>query len=145
MLFRSKVIELDSTLTEIHLKLGKLYRLQKDWNNSAASYQQVIKRDTANIDALRELSDIFTRAKQHANAARMFKRLTVLLPDSLNYQIALMRSLINAHASIEAIPIAEKILSQDSKNSEARHNLANAYYDSKKYTEAEVEIGRAHV
>jgi|GEM_PF-1108027 len=135
-----KAIGVDSSLVDVYFKLAKLYRIQRDYNNAASAFQNVTKLDTMNLEALTALADIYTKAKQYTNAARMYKRLTALQPDDLEIHIMLMRSLVAARAAIEAIPIAETILAKDTNNSEARHILANAYYDSRKYPEAEKEF-----
>jgi len=135
-----KAISIDSSLIPIQFKIAKLYRTQRDYKNAANAFLQVIKRDSMNVDAYTQLADIFTLAKQFGNAARMYKRLTVLKPNEVELQVSLMRALVNAHANNEAIPAAETIIAKDSANFEAHRILANAYFETRNYPSSEKEF-----
>ena len=140
-----KSIELDSSNSEIFLKLGKLYAKQRDYTTSVKNYMKVIEKDTANIEAFKNLGDIYIRAKQFSNAAKIFNRLSLLQPNDLEIKLQLMKSLINAKSSNEALPIAEQIVSMDSlimdsSIVEVHRFLAKKYYETKNYEKAETEF-----
>jgi tetratricopeptide (TPR) repeat protein len=119
----------DSMRAGLWVKLAEAYRRVRQYGDAAGAYQHVLALDSNNVQALRNVGDIYLRAKQklYANALPIFERLSRLQPDSFHVQIQYARALYGTNNCTRLIPIAENILKVDPAQNEIQEALADCY------------------
>ncbi len=128
----------DSARAELWVKLAEAYRHNRQYGDAAGAYVHVLALDSNNVQALRNVGDIYLRAKQklYANALPIFERLSRLQPDSLHVQIQYARSLYGTNNFTRFIPVGDKIVKIDPAQNDISEMLADAYIKTGKIDSA---------
>jgi tetratricopeptide (TPR) repeat protein len=122
-------VQHDSTKAGLWLKLADANKRSRLYADAAGAYSHVLALDSTNVVALRNLGDIYLRAKQklYANALPIFERLSRLQPDSLAVQTQYARALYGTNNCEKFIPVGEKVLKMDPAQNEVQTMMADCY------------------
>jgi tetratricopeptide (TPR) repeat protein len=122
-------VQHDSTKPGIWMKLADAGKRTRMYADAAGAYAHVLALDSNNVIALRNLGDIYLRAKQklYANALPIFDKLARLQPDSLAVQIQYCRALYGTNNCEKFIPVGERVLKMDPAQNEIQTMMADCY------------------
>ncbi|HZJ45965.1 MAG TPA: tetratricopeptide repeat protein [Pyrinomonadaceae bacterium] len=119
-----KAIEKNPNSIRLKYELGSAYAGNKQWANAEDSFNAVLKLDANNIAALRGLATI---ARAHGELERALAYLVQarrLAPENLQTLYDFSVVAFSLDLILDALPVAEKLYSTDTKNPAYVHLLA---------------------
>ncbi len=77
-----RAIELNDQLPAVHVTLGRIHSLSKERELALQEFQQALKLDPKNPDALRGIASLYESMNRGGEAERLYREATTLAPES---------------------------------------------------------------
>ena len=119
-----KITEIEPTDTDAWLMLGRLYKMSQNSVESKKAYEQVLKADAGNIDALSGLAMVLADVGDTAKAAELLKQVAEKSPN-----LRTLTQLAAAYEQMREFKLAAQTLKRaiemQPENNELRREYAN--------------------
>lgn len=107
-----------------------------DWSTAARLYKELLRTDTSNIDYLRNLGSIYTKAGEDEKAIPYYEQIITFKPDAADAMICLGAIYRRLHRYEESISILQKALDEGHSRATVNYNLGFTYKDMGNYDDA---------
>ncbi|MBI2685944.1 MAG: tetratricopeptide repeat protein [Acidobacteria bacterium] len=130
-----KITEIEPTDTEAWLMLGRLYKMAQNSVESKKAYEEVLKTDTENIDALSGLAMVMADVGDTVKAAELLKKVAEKSPN-----LRTLTQLAAAYEQMREYKLAAQTLKRavemQPENNELRREYANILTQAEDYEAA---------
>jgi tetratricopeptide (TPR) repeat protein len=130
-----KIAEIEPTDNEAWLMLGRLYKMSQNSVESKKAYEQVLKSDPENMDALSGLAMVMADVGDTAKAAELLKKVTEKSPN-----LRTLTQLAAAYEQMREFKLAAQTLKRavemQPENNELRREYANILTQAEEYDNA---------
>jgi predicted Zn-dependent protease len=138
-----KAAALAPTLPAIHYELGEALRTSPDLTlraGAAAQYEEDLKQNPRDAEAMVRLGDIQADAGDDAAAADEYKRALAAAPQNEDASIGLARTFTERDEPAKAVPLLQAVLADDPTSIDAHFRLSTAYRKLHRMQDAEREL-----
>jgi len=132
-----KVIELDSSQTDLYYKLARANFYSMNFNVAVDYYKEYLKIFSSDTTAWRELGLIYEKSNNISEAVFCYKKLTELIPDDGDNWYTLGDLQFKLHQYEDAGVSLEKAVELSSHVAESYKDLAKIYQLRKEYFKAD--------
>jgi len=123
-------------------ELVKLYIINGEKENAVKTLSRIVKREPYNLKTLSEVANNLLGLKEYSKVIPVIERITKLNPNNPNAYLILGISYELAGYKNKAIEAYEKALDLFPENTTVIEQLANLYFEVKKYEEAKAYYER---
>jgi predicted Zn-dependent protease len=138
-----KAATLAPSLPAIHYELGEALRSSPDLTlraGAAAEYEEDLKQNPRDAEAMVRLGDIQADAGNDEAAAAEYKKALTVMPGNEDASIGLARTFTERDEPARAVPLLQAVLAEDSTNIDAHFRLSTAYRKLHRPEDAEREL-----
>ncbi|MBL8240332.1 MAG: tetratricopeptide repeat protein [Bryobacterales bacterium] len=130
-----RIAEIEPSDNDAWLMLGRLYKMSQNSVESKKAYEQVLKSDPENIDALSGLAMVMADVGDTAKAAELLKKVTEKSPN-----LRTLTQLAAAYEQMREFKLAAQTLKRavemQPENNELRREYANILTQAEEYNDA---------
>lgn len=130
-----KISEIDATDTDAWLMLGRLYKIGQNSVDAKKSYEQVLKLDSENVDALSGLAMVYADVGDSGKAAELLRKVTEKSPN-----LRTLTQLAAAYEQMRDFKLAaqtyKRAVEMQPENNELRREYANTLVQAEEYDDA---------
>jgi tetratricopeptide (TPR) repeat protein len=138
-----KAAALDANLPAVHYELGEALRTSPDLTlraSAAAEYEEDLKQNPRDAEAMVRLGDIQADAGNDEAAAVEYRRALAVAPSNEDASIGLARTFTERDEPAKAVPLLQAVLAEDSTSIDAHFRLSTAYRKLHRPEDAEREL-----
>lgn len=125
---------------QIHLELGGIHLLLKNYSEAESQFREAIKQDPTNVSARLNLGQALASQKKYKESYEVFEELSKLAPSNLGIQIKMALILAEQKQFDSAKEILDKILSTKPGWDQVRFQLGRVLKEQGKLDESEKEF-----
>jgi tetratricopeptide (TPR) repeat protein len=127
----------DSTAARVHVNLGRIYAMQRDFRRTAREFSTAVSLDSTDMDARYNLGVAYRALNEHGRAREQFEEIVEADPTNLDARNELGRIHAEQREFQSAIREFDVVVEQDPRNIFALMHLARIYQELNRYTDAE--------
>lgn len=140
-------LKLDPANLEARYHLGRVRYVQNRFDEAMEAFRQVLKQDPSNVKAEENLGLSLEAKNETAEASSAYRK-AMELDQRLNRHseqpyLDLGTLLIKLNQPADAVPVLLQATAINSRSSQARYQLAKAYFDLSRFADSEIEAERA--
>ena len=138
-----KAAALDPTLPAIHYELGEALRTSPDLTlraGAAAQYQEDLKQNPRDAEAMVRLGDIQADAGNDEAAATEYRQALAVAPGNEDASIGLARTFTEQDEPAKAVPLLQAVIADDPTSVDAHFRLSTAYRRLHRMADAQREL-----
>lgn len=139
-----RLLQLDSLDISSRLKLAEIASFTQQYDQAVPMLEQVLLLDSANLDGLIMLADIYSR-QNDTTAIAYYKKAYEIYPGNQKVAYALSNAYIQANQPDSAVSICDQVLQLDSTNIRFRKLLGYAHYKAGDPRPAIIQFRKASV
>lgn len=139
-IFKSLLERKGESAAQVHVELGGIYAVQKQFSTAEEHYRQALTLDPFNLTARLNLAQVLASQKKYSESYETLEELSKLAPSNLGIQIKMALLLAEQKQFDKARELFDKILQSKPGWDQVRFHLGRVLREQGKPEEAEKEF-----